>query len=332
MITVEGSNFQDLERDVHGLRNNGRKVVQRIEEMSVEFRFLTQYTTFLNISQKGIGLNYGIGVDWKENRSLARAKSIFEALERYCISEDNIETLKKERGVENSILAKNNESVRLEKVFPHLGESTTTGLAASKNGKKTNRHCIEELIERHILYKWWFKDLKGKTITEASKNHYISNNIRRLSHEIDFIEFEVETNYENSNNYRVIVARLRNNSFPFISLGFGCKQNKSEAIEKAVLEALMQWSTFIQNKNKLKNPENSSILDRASKMIQKDRRSEIDSKFKEAGNVADLEKMELNPIVVDITPSFMNREFYIRKALSTNLHDIVAEERFHPVI
>lgn len=330
MITVESS-FQDLEKDVYGLRNNGRKVVQRIEETSVEFGFLTQYVTFLNISQKGIGLNYGIGVDWKENRSLARAKSIFEGLERYCISEDNMKTLKKEREVENSILAENEEEVELEKIFPSLGEATTTGLAASRNREKTNLHCIEELIERHILYKWWFDDLKGKDISEAPKNHYTSN-ISELNHEIDFIEFEVETHYEEDSKYRVVIARLRKNSFPFISLGFGCKQKKSEAVEKAALEALMQWSTFIQNKDRLKNPENSSMLDRASEMIQEGRRNEIDSRFKEAEYMTDPEKLELNPTIVDLTPSFMNGEFSVRKALSTNLHDIVAEERFHPVI
>lgn len=129
---------------------------------------------------------------------------------------------------------------------------SSTGLAASDDSLKAKFNAIMEVIERDIVTRYWKGEVQAIKLSSDNKRLFNSEVFQRLknkNYDLDIISIL------NKYGVFVIIAKVYNEALQAYHYGCSAGTNIFNAIEKAVLEALLMKVYFENNNRKTPNYE-----------------------------------------------------------------------------
>ncbi len=167
---------------------------------------------FLDFDYSAFGISF--------DSQLAKTKCFAEAIERYALYHCNDFTLK----------SVNDPSVEIQLASSDFLNSN--GVAAHLSIEEAIKEGQSELIERHHILSWW---LNQANAIEAELQFELKDEVKVLKKLKNIKIYSISLSQENPTFLAIFIEKEK------IYFGMGHHANRSQAVEKAILESLLVY-------------------------------------------------------------------------------------------
>ncbi len=292
--------------------DNTQKTIQNlpINTLSKQLKFFgSEYF----LSKSGVVLNKNCtkfifsGHSLGKDKNITEMKSIYELKERLLASkffhDTKIKTLPKYNFDNNKQVG----SVSTDKLLLDNENSLidASGLSCHESIEKAIKHSAYELIERHILSSFWYKDTKMINIDDLSQQEG---------------DYSIKFYFANTNPVIPFCMCVIYSEFDGLFIGSALEDNFEDAKDKSYLEALM----LLSNKSILKGNTHNNRLDTLTNIeLNKRRKEYIDSKSLEIKDDKDFKTVsnyiKTNNVSIQYAIITDSRNLFVVRSFSNNL-------------